>query len=381
MKDQPFDDYKLSVNCIRGLNFYQTVTLSMNTRNVSVIVQTEKAIYKPSDTVQFRVLVLDENLKPLDDIKAQVYITDCAQNRIEQFDEIGFIKGVFQGDLKLSDSPRLGNWSIIALVNDKKEAEKVFEVAEYTLPTFEVHLDVNPHANFDEQKISATVVAQHTFGEAAKGNVTVTAQVERNKVSKSMEVNGQKSVEFHIENDLGIKGKDHDVTIELFATFKEELTNKVQNVAASVEVHGVPYKIKMKKPNKKFKPGLPFPVEAIVQLYDKNMPITDKMNPVVFTATFTEEKICDYVKHTTGSGRDISGVRFVERCEGGSSFNTTFEVYPSNGISKIDILIPDNIDHLNVTVKYLQAEESAIPIARASSEENHFITITSLTEK
>jgi len=38
--------------------------------------QTDKAIYKPSDTINFRVLALDSNLKPsLIKNKVQVYIT------------------------------------------------------------------------------------------------------------------------------------------------------------------------------------------------------------------------------------------------------------------------------------------------------------------
>lgn len=382
MKDQPFDDYNLTVSCIKGLNFNQTVTLTMYTDNVSVIVQTEKAIYKPSDTVKFRVLLLDENLKPLAEAKLQVYITDGVGNRVEQFDEIDLTNnGVFEGDFKLADAAILGNWNINVLVNERKEVEKIFEVAEYTLPTFEVRLDVEPHANYDDKKMKATVVAKHTFGKAAKGNVTVTAEVERTKVSKSMEVNGKSSIEFHIQEDLGIGGKDHDVTIKLFASFKEQITSKVQNATANVEVHVIPYKITMKKKSKKFKPGLPFAVEAIVQYYHKNVPVTDTVNAVKFIASFCEEKVCDYVKHVKGSGRHMDDVTFEYVCVGGSSFNREFEVYPVNGIAKIDIPIPDNIARLNVTTKYQQAENSAIDILRASSEENHFITITSITEK
>lgn len=382
MNGQPFDDYNLTVNCIQGLIFSRNVTLTMRTGNVSVLVQTDKAIYKPSDTVRFRVLILNENLKPLEETtkaNTEIYITDGAQNRVKQFRDLVFIKGVFEGNLSLSDSPILGSWHVNVQIFDKKETEKMFEVAEYTLPTFHFRLDVNPHVNYGEQKISTTVVAKHTFGKMAKGNVTVTAEVESKMVSKSMEVIGEKLFEFHIENDLGIIENDHDRTIRLYATFIEEISGKVQNASASVQVHVLPYRLTIKKKLKKFKPGLPFTVEAIVQYYGKNFPVTDNTSPVKFTVEYRERRVCNRTKHTKGSGKNLSDVSFQRICFEGK-FKRIFEVHPSNGISRVDISVPDNIFFLNITAEYLQTKKSEFEIQRAPSEDNHYISIASKTE-
>lgn len=150
----------------------------MNTKTHSVFVQTDKSIYKPADKIQFRVLVLEAETKPVDSKKIEVFITDGADNRVKQFTDVTLNKGVFQNELQLSDSPVLGDWKIHIKLAGSDETVKAFQVAEYTLPKFEVTLEANPDANFKDGKIRATVRAKYTFGKIAKGNATVTAEVE-----------------------------------------------------------------------------------------------------------------------------------------------------------------------------------------------------------
>lgn len=78
-----------------------------------MFVQTDKAVYKPGDTVRFRVLVLDPNTKPLPKVDTvKVHITDGKNNRIKQWNDAKLVKGVFESELALSSAPVLGNWMI-----------------------------------------------------------------------------------------------------------------------------------------------------------------------------------------------------------------------------------------------------------------------------
>jgi CD109 antigen len=129
-------------------------------------------MYKPADKVQFRVLVLNADTKPYENANVIVFISDGAQNRVKQFDNIKMTKGVFQNEFQLSNLPVLGIWKIHVKVNDEEETTKDFEVAEYTLPKFELSIDANPDANFKDGKIRATIRAKYTFGKIAKGNAT-----------------------------------------------------------------------------------------------------------------------------------------------------------------------------------------------------------------
>lgn len=72
----PPGEYKLNCEGLSGTDFHQKKPLEFQSKNASIFVQSDKAIYKPGDTIHFRVLVLDMNLKPMsnrDGIK--IYIT------------------------------------------------------------------------------------------------------------------------------------------------------------------------------------------------------------------------------------------------------------------------------------------------------------------
>ncbi|KAJ6641357.1 CD109 antigen [Pseudolycoriella hygida] len=389
MNGAPADNYKLRV---KQDQFSSNIKLKMNTKNVTVFVQTDKGIYKPSDAVRFRVLVLNEKLQPLNETNAQVHVTDGAQNRVKQFDDIALTKGVYEDSFPLSDLPILGDWHLVVFINNTKAAEKVFEVAEYTLPSFEVTLEVNPHAHYDEQKLSATIIAKHTFGKIAKGNATITANVGSNTVSKSVEVNGKKSVDFDMKNDLRVYRSFRENTVKLVATFVEELTGRVQNATAKIQIHVTPHKIKIVKDSEKIKSGLPFTVKAIVQFHDKDTPVTDEKNAVVFTVKFYYEEITACQRHRTPYWSDYDEYereRFMaeryrwhsDRCSNTLSYSELKEVFPTNGIAEIKIEIPGNIFKLDVMAKYLNTEEWERGIKKTVTESNQYIKIKSTTEK
>lgn len=388
-------DYSLEAKLLSGDQFEKVVKLNMNTKTHSVFVQTDKSIYKPADKVQFRILALNADMKPLKSNKVQVYITDGAQNRIKQFDNVAFNKGVFQSELQLSDSPVMGTGTIHVKVNNEKETTKEFEVAEYTLPKFEVTIDANPNANFKDGKIRATIRAKYTFGKIAKGNATVTAEVvnirwwrqeSENKVSKSVEVDGKKPVEFEIDEELGIKDKQGERTVKLFATFKEELTEREQNATASVTIHPTPHKIELEKSSQYFKPGLPFSVTAFVKYHDKDAPVSDPNNPLKFTITYfydtlrtCKRRLYDYYYHRRNPNTDATYETY--QCREEHSYKKDSEVVLSNGFFKLPIDVPSNTTRIDVVAKYLETEKTLSYIQRQESENNQYIQIRTPTKR
>lgn len=299
LENQPLGDYNLEAKCVEGEPFEKFARLNMNSKKFSVFVQTDKAMYKPADNVQFRVLVLDGEMKPSDShMNVEIFIADGARNRVKQFENVEPYKGVFESSLQLSEFPVLGMWTINVKVNGT-ESIKRFEVSKYTLPTFELKLDTNPNAAYKDGKLFVNVLAKYTFGKLAKGNATVVAEVYLNgaprptgrrpapaklfTVSKTVPVDGKKPVEFDMTTDLQILDQNRDTTVRLSATFKEELTGKEVAATANVLIRQFPHKIQLTRSATKFKPGLPFWVNALVTSYDKNAPITDERNPLEVT--------------------------------------------------------------------------------------------------
>lgn len=57
------------------LTFKREISINVPSKNQSVLIQTDKAMYKPGDTVKFRVLVLDSDTKPAIVTNMNVFIT------------------------------------------------------------------------------------------------------------------------------------------------------------------------------------------------------------------------------------------------------------------------------------------------------------------
>lgn len=56
-------DYKLVVKGISGITLEHEASLDLQTQTHTILIQTDKAIYKPNDCIKYRVLVLDRELK------------------------------------------------------------------------------------------------------------------------------------------------------------------------------------------------------------------------------------------------------------------------------------------------------------------------------
>ena len=103
----------------------------------SVFIQTDKAIYKPGNTVQFRAVVLSPQLKPAVSGGIDVSLRDGAGNLVRDWPRVFTTRGVWAGAVDIADKPVLGNWNISVDVNGQIFT-KSFQVAEYVLPKFQV---------------------------------------------------------------------------------------------------------------------------------------------------------------------------------------------------------------------------------------------------
>lgn len=91
-------------------------------------------------------------------------------------------------------------------------------------------------------------------------------------------VDGKGSIEFDIHDEL-LLNDDRQEKIILEASFKEELTDHVENTTGHVNVFKERTKLNIIKTMEKFKPGLPY--TCLVQvLYQDNTPVLDQNNKI-----------------------------------------------------------------------------------------------------
>lgn len=72
-------NYKFTAECVTELLFKNFTSLNVESKNCSLFIQSDKAIYKPGDVIKFRVLVLNFRLQSVELKRGQlkVWITVC----------------------------------------------------------------------------------------------------------------------------------------------------------------------------------------------------------------------------------------------------------------------------------------------------------------
>lgn len=63
-------EYQLLVEAIKGAAFSNATKLQVDERDpLKIYIQTDRGVYNPGDLMQFRVIVLDEHLKPFKSVE------------------------------------------------------------------------------------------------------------------------------------------------------------------------------------------------------------------------------------------------------------------------------------------------------------------------
>lgn len=265
--------YKFVAEGISGILFKNESNLKIESKNVSIFIQTDKAIYKPGEAIKFRVLVLDAELKPAtlkSDSLLSIHVTDPEKNRIKQWLKVTPTKGVFTSEIQLSELPVQGTWQFEAQVGNEKKTKTV-DVFEYVLPKFDVTIDSPTEFSAKDGKIRAIIRSKYTYGKLVKGEAIVSLTPKptytyyhrqpehKDSILKTVPINGKGSVEFDVENDLKLDFSEYVRirSFELQATVIEELTNRNQSASKSINIHQDRYKINPSYLSHEYSPGLP----------------------------------------------------------------------------------------------------------------------------
>ncbi|NXP39134.1 A2MG protein, partial [Leiothrix lutea] len=130
-----------------------------------VFIQTDKPIYKPGQTVLFRIVSLDEEFRPVNEM-------DPKKNRLYQWTnkelEMGFIQLFFN----LTSEPIQGTYTVVAQKAAGTTVRRSFSVEEYVLPKFEVTVKMPKVISILDKELKVTVCGLYTFGKPVPGLVS-----------------------------------------------------------------------------------------------------------------------------------------------------------------------------------------------------------------
>lgn len=358
------ETYSISAQFPGGRKF--TKKIQIIKKKFSVLIQTDKAIYKPGDNVQYRVLVLDAELKPYQFSELRVEVSDSRETIVSTKD-IKYSKwGLYEYALQLADEVNEGEWKIHAIVDSDETVQK-FNVMEYQLPDFEVFIDTDKKAFVQADKnIVLRVYARYAFNSGlneVKGRTNIIATTYKPNSNQIASQKEKDSATFNIRNDLKIKPQWRETLVNIRATFEDETTGRIASKELNLTVH------------------------------DTNVVRLEKLHDDFYTPG-EEYRFTLLMKNTDGSMANKNGevkiqiypVFYIDKCseviEGnikGIKASNLKPVRMQNGIAEISFKTPEKSHALMIGIYDPDGKFDHIKIWRIPSQakENLFLTVQS----
>uniref|UniRef100_A0A3P9CYP5 Alpha-2-macroglobulin-like n=1 Tax=Maylandia zebra TaxID=106582 RepID=A0A3P9CYP5_9CICH len=149
---------------VRGDTFYskQVRKVMIRASDPVTFIQTDKPIYLPGQKVNFRVVAMDNKMRPANQL-------DPHSNRIGQWLNETSNSRILQLSYSLDAEAREGPYQIIVSVGERKISHN-FKVEKYVLPKFDVTVNISEEVSIGQEDIEAKV---YTYGQPVPGRVTV----------------------------------------------------------------------------------------------------------------------------------------------------------------------------------------------------------------
>ncbi|KAM6291914.1 alpha-2-macroglobulin-like [Porphyrio hochstetteri] len=255
-----------------------------------VFIQTDKPIYKPAQTVLFRIVSLDKDFYPLNEKFPFVYVQDPQRNRVYQWQGVELETGLTQLSFPLSSEPIQGSYKIVVQKSFSSHVEHSFSVEEYVLPKYEVLVKLPKMITIKDTELPVTVCGLYTYGKPVPGLVNV--QVCR-KFSRSASNCYGKEAEAVCEEFTGqadtrgcvsdvvrtkifqLQRRGYEMSIEVQGKFTEDGTGVEITGTGSCEITSTMSKISFDLLDSQYRPGIP--LFGKVKLVDgSDAPITNE---------------------------------------------------------------------------------------------------------
>ncbi|XP_050320291.1 alpha-1-macroglobulin-like [Bactrocera neohumeralis] len=229
--------YVLKAQGLSGIIFENSTNLEYVENLPMVYLQTDKALYKFGDTIQFRAVFLDQYLLPAKvNQQISIVLKDAQNNIIERFDDVVLNTGVYKGKLKLAEQVVAGEWSMQVFLGQQMLTEKIIEVKDYELPLFEIDLEMPNYVSLKDKTFLIKVKAHYTFGKPIFGTCVLTFNVTRNNVLKKQYnlQEGELDIPINVR-DLGGRLRVIPITVDVLdgATQTSRKISKTIKIVAS----------------------------------------------------------------------------------------------------------------------------------------------------
>ncbi|XP_070542069.1 alpha-2-macroglobulin-like isoform X2 [Ptychodera flava] len=243
----------------------------LQSRSATTFIQTDKPIYKPGQTVFFRILNLKgTEFKPYPSMLSIVWIENPTGVRLMQWSNVTTEDGLVELELELSEEPILGMWKIKSQM-EGKTMEQTFEVAVYVLPKFEVVVNSPPFIIVTDKIINVEICGRYTYGQPVRGAVSASICIsgysyygeDRPCALRLVEDTGPSGCAplYVSSEELNLMSSNYSLwqaNLNVTAEFTEANTGvTVSSERVGPSISTTPFQLEIQAPEN-FKPGVPY---------------------------------------------------------------------------------------------------------------------------
>ncbi|XP_052103780.1 CD109 antigen-like [Mytilus californianus] len=372
-------DYKMKVRVSGGLSFDKTVTrIRATTKATSIFIQTDKAIYKPGDLVQFRVFGTDPSLKVRND-PLDIFIQDPKTNRVKQYLKVKPVLGVFTGSFQLSTLTNLGTWTI-KTEQRTEETSKSFDVERVVLPKFEVNVVLPSFELKTDRFFTVTINTMYTFGKPVEGDAEVTIKRSwstEKQIVKKFKIKGKATVRVLMSEVAPTLG----TSIEVIAKVTESITGVSAEDKGSVQIYDTPEKLNFSpRMPSVFKPNMEYAIILRATQHDDS-PIKPPLGMVNMTVTYYVPVITEKQNvrpESSGSGGQVMPIGQMQQPETRDEEKVLLSRLiriPESGIIVLSANFPRAAKNGNIRAFYRGASANK-RVNRAESPSRNYIQVS-----
>ncbi|XP_063063348.1 alpha-2-macroglobulin-like [Engraulis encrasicolus] len=140
--------------------------------NPIMLIQTDKPIYTPGQTVQFRVVTMDTDFIPLQQKYHRIILLDDRRNTIGQWLNVTSERSMVTLSHPLNAEASQGTYQLMVSAQ-KGERSHLFQVKKYVLPKFDVSVNTPEKLSIGAPEIQLKACAKYTFGQPVPGKASV----------------------------------------------------------------------------------------------------------------------------------------------------------------------------------------------------------------
>ncbi|XP_075072202.1 alpha-2-macroglobulin-like protein 1 [Mixophyes fleayi] len=278
------------------------------------LIQTDRATYKPGDTVRFRLVAVDHNFHAAKKTYALAELKDPNSNRIAQWLNVSPNHGIADFSFHLAKELSLGEYTI----NIPGGCAKEFTVSEYVHKRFEIHLKLPDNVAVTDKSFHLESCGRYTYGKPVQGSVDLTicphvniwhqnhySSSEEDGSEKCMKINGVKtdnkgclSREINL-SFFNASRSDSLQYLNISSSLTEDGTGHIEKSSAELRLKKHK-KIKIVDIGHFYYKG--FPLHGKVHVFDeKNQPMVNEV--ISLSVRQQQEKILDLVTDKNGFAR------------------------------------------------------------------------------